>query len=473
MRRRLASRAQLASIRNRLALVFFAITLAAISVVYSYVAPSLQTNLVNQRLHQLERAAAAETVPLAHAIGTTVRASRVERDVRRAADAANAHVVLLGVSRGSFGEGLYLVADSRVSERGLVPTSGPAVAAARTARVATGLQPGSGARVGQVAQPLLYRGRVAQVALYSTPLDDVRSNVALVRRRILIAGGLALVLAVLGGYLTARALSQRIKRLEQAAGRVAAGDFSARFPVDSADELGELARALGAMQRQLAELDSARKQFIATASHELRTPIFSLGGFLELIQDEELDDETRNQFVGQVREQVDRLGKLATGLLDLSRLEAGSLELRRTRTDVAAVARAVTSEFIPALSQASAHLELRLAREPLMFLCDPERVAQVLRILVDNAIIHTPPETDIVVHASEREGRLSLSVRDSGPGLRGAAVDRIFEPFYTSDDAQGSGLGLAIARELAERMDGSLSVDSRPGSTTFSLELGR
>src|SRR5204863_203376 len=128
----------------------------------------------------------------------------------------------------------------------------------------------------------------------------------------------------------ATALSRRVKRLEVAAGRVASGDFAARFPIDSADELGQLARALDDMQRQLAQLDSARKRFIATASHELRTPIFSLGGFIELLQDEDLSDEEGEQFLAQMRDQVVRLQKLATELLDLRRLAVDSLPGRTT-----------------------------------------------------------------------------------------------------------------------------------------------
>ncbi len=104
------------------------------------------------------------------------------------------------------------------------------------------------------------------------------------------------------------------------------------------------------MQRQLRQLEEARRRFIATASHELRTPIFSLGGFLELIQDEELDEETRRAFVGQVREQVERLGRLATGLLDLSRLESGSVQLDPTPTDIGVLSRVVAGEFMPALA---------------------------------------------------------------------------------------------------------------------------
>ncbi len=166
------------------------------------------------------------------------------------------------------------------------------------------------------------------VAIFSDSLSDVQDNVSLIRRQVLLAGGIALVIAVLAGYLVARALAARVKRLERAARKVASGDFSQPIKADSDDELGRLAAAFNDMQDQLARLDRARKQFIASASHELRTPIFSLGGFLELLADEDLDEETRRAFLEQIRGQVDRLSNLAVELLDLSRLESGALELR-------------------------------------------------------------------------------------------------------------------------------------------------
>ncbi|TMK38662.1 MAG: HAMP domain-containing histidine kinase [Actinobacteria bacterium] len=460
------------SIQSRLTLLFFSITLAAVGVVYFYVAPSLETNLRNQRLSALAVSAAQFSGPLQHALGSSVSKPVVDRQVRQAADRASLRVTLLGISRGTLGLATYTIADSQAVGGVSKLRFGVAEAAARTSHSATGTEAGPGGQVGEAAQPLFFRNKPARVAVFSAPLTDVASNGALIRRRIQEAGAIALLLAILAGYAVSRALSLRVKRLEQTAGRVAAGDFSARFPVDSEDELGQLARALDDMQHQLAELDNARKQFIATASHELRTPIFSLGGFLELIQDEELDDETRRQFVGQVRQQVDRLGQLATGLLDLSRLEAGSLELRPERTDLSELAKAVASEFIPALSRHSSHLRLQLPRGPISTVCDPERVAQIMRILIDNALTHTPEGTDIQVIASRQNGAVRMAVRDFGPGLKPGALGRIFEPFYSTDGVQGSGLGLTIARELAERMKGTLQVESRSGATTFTLDLG-
>jgi signal transduction histidine kinase len=173
---------------------------------------------------------------------------------------------------------------------------------------------------------------------------------------------------------------------------------------------------------------------------------------------------------------VGRLQKLATDLLDLSRLEAGSLELRPEPTDVGVLARAVAGEFAPALAGHDSHLELRLAFEPMQAVCDAERVAQILRILIDNALNHTPAGTRIVVSAARREApetgaRLRLAVQDFGGGIHRTVLPHVFDPFYTSDDAQGSGLGLAIARELAERMAGTLAVASGGGATTFTLEV--
>ncbi len=169
-----------------------------------------------------------------------------------------------------------------------------------------------------------------------------------------------------------------------------------------------------------------------------------------------------------------RLQKLATDLLDLSKLEAGSLELRPRRSTSACSAARSRPSFAPALASHDSHLELRLAFEPMEATCDPDARAQILRILVDNALAHTPPGTPIVVTAARTdatEQRLRLAVQDFGGGIHRTVLPHVFDPFYKSDDAQGSGLGLAIARELADRMDGTLAVATGGGTTTFTLEI--
>lgn len=463
------------SLRLRLSLLFGGIALVAMGFVYLAVVPGLKASLVADKLSDLDTAARLYSGPIEKAVGTAVDAQVLDRLVRSAADRSSTRVTLFNVNHGTELQ-TYIASDSSSEVEINELSFDVAGEAARSGQPAAGTEATGTGRVGEAARPIFYRtgnGRreVGSVLVYSAPLRDAERSVAVVRRRVLAATAIALVVALIAGAVIARQISRRVQRLENAATRVAAGDFTARFPADRDDELGQLARTLDDMRRQLAEVDSARKRFIATASHELRTPIFSLGGYLELLQDEELDEETRDRFLTQVREQVARLGRLATELLDLSRLEAGSLELRAEVVDLRDVARDVCSEFEPALQAHDSNLELRLPVDAVRAVCDPERVTQVLRILIDNALTHTPPGTDVVVSATRRDGRARVGVGDFGPGIKRTMLPHIFEPFVTSDDAGGAGLGLAIAHELAGRMEGDLAVESQPGRTTFTLEL--
>ncbi len=451
------------SLRNRLALVFFAITLLAIAALYVYVAPGLGSRLLGEKLSSLAQVARSESGRIAQTVG----GSQPQRVVRSRVDAAalrsGDRVALLLVNRVNGSPQLSPVAKSTST----APSVVLAYRALRSGRLETATENTSARTLAEAAYPV---SNGHAVIVYYTPVSDVIHNVSIVRHEILVAGGIALLFALVGGYLVARWLSQRVKRLERAAERVAAGEFGHPIQVDSSDELGQLALTFNDMQRQLAQLESAREKFIATASHELRTPIFSLGGFVELLEDEDLDSDTRRRFLEQVHVQVERLRKLSVDLLDLSKLEAGSLELREEEVDLGELTRSVSGEFEPSLAQHDSHIELHLPRT-LDAQCDPVRVAQIVRILIDNALTHTPAGTRIVVTARRFNGRVILAVRDNGEGIDQGALQRIFEPFYTADDAQGSGLGLAIASELAERMAGRLTVDSAPGDTVFTLEL--
>jgi signal transduction histidine kinase len=252
---------------------------------------------------------------------------------------------------------------------------------------------------------------------------------------------------------------------------VAAGQFVAPLPVDSEDELGQLTAAFNDMQQRLARVDRARKEFVANASHELRTPLFSLGGFIELLEDEELDEASRAELLSAMHGQVGRLQKLAVDLLDLSRLDAGSFELERDRVDLAELARMVAGEFAPSVHRGAADVQLKTTEGGIEVTCDRERVAQIMRILVDNAIRHTPEGTKVTISTSRRNGAAKVTVADSGPGLDESGT-QVFDRFFTGDSQNGgAGLGLAIAKELAERMHGEIRLKSRPGRTAFTLEL--
>jgi two-component system, OmpR family, sensor kinase len=459
------------SVRNRLLLLFFAITAAAIGFIYLYVVPQLSSSLTAERLRGLQEEAGEPGRALAAVIEDGRSQAELRRLALRLSQRAGARVTVFGVREGSSGlRPDFIVADSDVERTALAPSYPAATAALQTGAAASAVERIGGTRLGETAVTLSAGGEPRWVVVLSDSLADVDDNVDLITRQILIAGVIALAAALVAGFLAARAHSRRLRRLESAAQRVAEGDFSTPIPVDSSDEVGELARTLNEMRLRLDRLDSARKEFIANASHELRTPIFSLGGFVELLEEDEPDPKARTEFVASMREQIERLTKLTADLLDLSKLDADALQVKAEPVDLADVAEAIATEFAPAVLRHESVLEIE--REPgVVAAGDPDRVAQIIRILIDNALSHTPMKTRITVLAQNLNGEPTLTVRDDGPGIEPRARPQVFERFFTADEVSGSGLGLAIARELARLMAGDLVLLARGGRTEFVLRL--
>jgi signal transduction histidine kinase len=439
----------------RLGLALFAVLAGALGLVYLIVVPSLQNRLVNSRLSQLGRSA--------DGLARELPADRFRwvDFLDSASESANARVVIYD----SVGppSALVVVGDSRGLRSTDVEHDRLALRAANARKLVSGTVIHRRSRFAEAVAPV---PRTDLVLLVSAPLHEALASVQFVRERLLIAGAFALVGALGVGYIGALLFARRLRRLETAAERIAAGQFDEPIRDTGADEVGQLARTFDRMRERLAALDHARREFIANASHELRTPLFSLGGFLELMTEEDLDEETRLEFLVTMREQVDRLAKLATELLDLSRADAGQLEVGREPVDLAAVAETVVDEFSARAGERSVELE---TEDSPPAVGDEQRVVQIGRILVENALVHTPPGTNVRVFA----GSGVLAVEDDGPGIPAEHVEHVFERFYRVDGrlVSGSGLGLAIARELARAMDGSLEVDSQAGRTVFTLRL--
>jgi two-component system OmpR family sensor kinase len=464
----------LRSLRYKIAFIFFLVTALAFSVIWFVVVPQLESNLKERRLDQLQDEARAARPALELPLVGGSRqpgAKEFAERISAAEDATDAQVTVRYWQRQRSKDrnpGFYPVDDSGE----LVPFD---EALARDALTSHHIKRAYGTfhdeEIGMIAQPIKSSGRRARVAFYSRGFEDVQATVSFVRDRVLVATAGALLIALVGGFLVATRLGRRVGRLERAARDVAHGRYVEPLPVTSKDEIGQLTDTFNRMQQQLQRVDVARKEFIATASHELRTPIFSLAGFVELLQSEELDEATRREFLDTMSEQVARLQKLSVDLLDLSRLDAGSVELHNEPVDLSEVARSVVNEFTPALAEHGTDLDMRLPDQGPQALCDPVRVAQIVRILLDNALRHTPAGTHVSVGAARSNGTAGLTVTDRGPGLPDHGDTKVFERFYTGDAARGAGLGLAIARELAERMDGRLRVRSADRGTAFTLEL--
>ncbi len=449
------------SVGGRLSLALLTVVAGVLAIVYLIVVPSYEHSLENAELSGLSASLLHEAVPAFPA------------------DVANLQ---------EFAEGMQPRVNARVAVFNQLTPKGPLEpqADSSTEQNSTGLERDPVALEAK-DQSTVARGRVSRdgqefaevaypinsyVVLLSAPLHDEIQSVALVRRRVFIAGGIAVLFAVLAGYAGATLFARRLRRLEEAAERIAAGDFDEPVIDSGLDEVGQLARAFERMRLRLSNLDRARGEFIANASHELRTPLFSLGGFLELLDEPGLDAETRDEFVRQMREQVVRLTKLATDLLDLSRLDAGQLSVVTEPVDLSDLAAELALEFGPRAGAAGHDLEVDVDGIVLAQ-GDSARILQIGRVLVENALVHTPPGTSVRITSDQNGGRATLAVANDGPPIPPQAEQQVFERFFRLDGrrASGSGLGLAIARELAEVMEGRIELDTTAGWTRFTLAL--
>ena len=453
----------LRSVGARLGLGLAVVVAAALVLVDLIVVPSLERKLTNAKLAQLREAAPSVGVGLAnspsYALDDTIQAAEASTDARVV------YFTVLVYNPPT----IVVRADSNTVSSADVENDPLALRAFTEFEPVSGTVTSRGEHFAEAAYPLA----AGPVVLLRASLHDSLSSIAFVRSRLVVAGLIALGMSLLVGYVAASIFARRIRRLERAADRIASGDFGEPVVDRGRDELGQLAAAFERMRQRLAQLERARREFIANASHELRTPLFSLAGFLELMTDEELEPKTQAEFMATMREQVERLTKLATELLDLSRLDAGRLTVERERIDLSSLAETLAEEFHAVALSTDHHLAVDGGEVEVTALGDEERVLQIGRILVENALVHTPPGTPVRLAAARRNSSALLAVEDEGPGIPPEHSDHIFDRFYRLEGAvaSGSGLGLAIARELAELMGGSVELEPAPGRTLFSLVL--
>jgi signal transduction histidine kinase len=309
-------------------------------------------------------------------------------------------------------------------------------------------------------------------------LSDVETAVGQVRNAFLAAAAVGLLVAILLGIGLATGIGRRLARLRAAAVRVAEEGTDAPTPRDDGlDEVGDLARALASMQRELRRQEAARRSFVSTASHELRTPLTSLQGTIELLEEDlrdgRLDQEDARRQVQSAQRELRRLARLASELLDLSRLDA-DVALREEPVELGELCRAVAAEFELRAAESAIEFDVPAPPGPCWGSGDPGAVARVVRILLDNALRHAPSSSVVRVLPAYHGEKATVAVEDDGPGVPLEDRERIFVRFERGSSPSGEGgfgLGLAIGRELARKMGGELRLAASATGATFVLEL--
>ncbi|MFZ2361192.1 MAG: ATP-binding protein [Anaerolineae bacterium] len=330
-----------------------------------------------------------------------------------------------------------------------------------------------------VAAPIQQGDRVLGLVQMARPMREITGAF---RRFLLQLGSislLALALATLLGVAISRRMLRPVQQLEQASLRVASGDLSQQAPVETADELGALAVAFNTMVREVREMMAQQRLFVANASHELRTPLTNiklrsealLGGASE-------DPAVAGRYLAEIDREADRLGRLASALLDLSRLEQGRASYASAvqPVDLLPLLHAVADATALRASQAGLTLHVDLPPELPRLTVWPEQIEAVLVNLLDNAIKFTPAGGQVSLSAVANSQRCLIQVADNGPGIPAEDLPHVFERFYRVDKARsrndappggsGAGLGLAIVKALLEQNGGQISVASQPGQGT-------
>jgi histidine kinase len=280
-----------------------------------------------------------------------------------------------------------------------------------------------------------------------------------------VAAAAAFVTAVLVSSFVTRRIVRPIQEMKEASQRIASGHYGERVQVTSEDELGELARSFNQMAHTLAQTEEHRRQLIGDVAHELRTPLSSIKGVMEGLQDGVLPAEPVTFL--NVQREVGRLQRLVYDLEELSKAEAGQIPLELEETNPAVFAQTAVDRLALQFEDKGVQLHTELPPDLPLVQVDPARMTQVMLNLLGNALQYTPTGRQVTVRAWANDNEVHLAVQDTGIGLTTEQQRHVFERFYRVDKSRsraggGSGIGLTIARHLVEAHNGRLTATS-PG----------
>lgn len=316
---------------------------------------------------------------------------------------------------------------------------------------------------------VLFEQRLASFHLTAAALSQMKQLFS-------VASFLSLALTSIVLFLLSRRITAPLREMQRVARQIARGDFEHRVTIKTHDEVGVLAEAFNAMATELAGLDQMRKDFVANVSHDLRSPLTSMHGFVRAFLDEAVPPERQRQYLLLMHAQTERMSKLVDDLLDLARLEAGQLDIRPTSFNLSELVRLVVARLEPEWGKKQVTVEVFAEEAPdLSVWADSDRIDQVLVNLVQNAIHFSPPESRVEVQVT-KTAQAVVSVRDTGPGIKPENLDAIWQRFYKADPARmtpaGTGIGLSIVKHILDLHHSPISVHSEVGKgATFTFML--
>ena len=314
-----------------------------------------------------------------------------------------------------------------------------------------------------------YTGLNIGAVFLSTPLDIIRESVS-DGMKIPIYGMIASALvALLCTYFFSKSISKPIIEMNDAAKLIANGDFEKRINVKAKDEVGQLSESFNNMAKSLEEIEITRREFISNISHDLRSPLTSIIGFLNAMKDGTIEESKKEYYLDIVRDECIRLSKLANDILDISSIQAiSNIDIELKPFDINELIKKTLMQFENRIASKSINLEVVFSDNENYVNADFEKIYRVVYNILDNAIKFTQNKGFIKVETTEKEGKIYISIKDSGCGLTKDEQKKIFDRFYKADtsrghDKNGSGLGLSIAKEFLKAHNEKIFVNSEKG----------
>lgn len=324
--------------------------------------------------------------------------------------------------------------------------------------------------------PVLMDGKPVAFVFTSTPITPLVSFLLDLLLTFLVSSGAMMICSSAIIYFATKRLTNPLRDISNAVEKFGSGDFTARVVVDGDDEIANVGKAFNNMADSLSKFEAQRRNFVASVSHDLRTPMTTIGGYIDGILDGTIPPARQSYYLEIVSDEVKRLSRLTTSLLDLSRMEEGKL----TATIVNYNAWDVVLSVMCSAERRFAEKNIRISdldTRARFVLCDSDMLYQVLYNLIDNAIKFTPEDGSISVTVDAEGSKTFIRVRNSGDGIAADELDSIFDRFYKTDksrslDRTGTGLGLYIVKNLVQRMGGEVCAQSELGEyTEFTVTL--
>ena len=341
---------------------------------------------------------------------------------------------------------------------------------------AQGLFPELGEDITTIGVPWTYSdGHVVGAVLLHISVEDLRVHFGDVLPTLLPAGLGVLLLGVALSFVLARSQTKPLKELTYAVRDFSKGKLDRRVELRCGGELAALGDEINKMAFELSNMEKSRKSFVANVSHELRSPLTSIRGYVQALRDGTFPEEEREKYMDVVLDETARLTALVRDLLDLSRIDSGKFPLNKERIDLCEQMRRALLSFEQRIDQKRVEVAAEFPDDPCWVNADPDRIRQVITNLIDNALKFISEGGRLSVGVGAAARRVYAYVEDDGPGIDAEDLPYIFDRFYKADKAHtsgmGTGLGLSIVKRIIEQHGGEITVSSQPGRTVFRFEL--